>query len=336
MKQRIEYIDLAKGLCISLVVLFHIDQQIDASYTETHIEKALSYFRMPLYYFLSGIFFKNYSGFLDFTIRKTNKLLIPYAFFFLISYLTGMLCHFLGFYEKGIVLEPFKWNLIFEIFTGGSISYNAPIWFLLSLFEINILFYALHRIINNKKFLLLVSLLIGIIFSYTITLNKLPYFIGYTLKYIPFFAIGFTIKDIIINHNQRLSPKYILIPFSCLTLIYGITYIPIYNSPLVSYIAGAIGIAMIMLTANILTKLPVFSYIGRYSIIVLGFHTFLVRPLKFVFSFLPLKPFFLYLIIFICVIVLMRFLIIPASLKLFPSLTAQKDLIHYKHYTKPR
>ena len=43
-KQRIEFIDLAKGLCISLVVLFHIHS------FETTTETALRFFRMPLYY----------------------------------------------------------------------------------------------------------------------------------------------------------------------------------------------------------------------------------------------------------------------------------------------
>lgn len=55
-KQRIEYIDLAKGLCISLVVLYHIHC------FETTTETALQFFRMPLYYFLSGIFFKEYGN----------------------------------------------------------------------------------------------------------------------------------------------------------------------------------------------------------------------------------------------------------------------------------
>ncbi len=57
-KQRIEFIDLAKGLCISLVVLFHIHS------FETTTETALRFFRMPLYYFLSGIFFREYTGLL--------------------------------------------------------------------------------------------------------------------------------------------------------------------------------------------------------------------------------------------------------------------------------
>ena len=110
-KQRIEYIDLAKGLCISLVVLYHIHC------FETTTETALQFFRMPLYYFLSGIFFKEYGGLAIFSIKKVNKLIIPFLFFFLVAYAAGIACHFLHFHERGIIEEPFHWNMIFDIFT---------------------------------------------------------------------------------------------------------------------------------------------------------------------------------------------------------------------------
>ena len=148
-KQRIEYIDLAKGLCISLVVLYHIHC------FETTTETALQFFRMPLYYFLSGIFFKEYGGLAIFSIKKVNKLIIPFLFFFLVAYAAGIVCHFLHFYERGIIEEPFHWNMIFDIFTklghGEDIGYNVPIWFLLSLFEANLLFYLLRTRIKNDK-----------------------------------------------------------------------------------------------------------------------------------------------------------------------------------------
>ncbi len=337
MAQRIEYIDLAKGLCISLVVLFHIGQQIDSPQTVTRTGEVLQYFRMPLYYFLSGMFFKRYSGFIDFSTRKINKLIIPYVFFFLVSYLVGVVCSLLGFYEKGIILEPFKWEIIFELFTGGEISYNAPIWFLLSLFEVNVMFYVLNGFIKDGRLLLLISLALGIAVSYVIVKDSLPYYLERTLRFFPFFAMGFCAKDLVIGHDRRLPKAYIAVALCCCALIYGVTYMDetIKGSPWVRYPVGAIGVAMIMIVSNILGKLPVFSYIGRYSIVVLGFHTFLIRPLKFVFSFFPMPLPCLYVAIFVCVVLLMRFLVIPLSLRLFPCFVAQKDLISCKSGNLP-
>ena len=79
-KPRIEFIDLAKGFCILLVVFHHLQ-----STTETHflIDQYTMACRMPLYFFLSGLFFKPYENFKGFLLRKTNKLLIPFLFFYL-------------------------------------------------------------------------------------------------------------------------------------------------------------------------------------------------------------------------------------------------------------
>ncbi|MBQ6069876.1 MAG: acyltransferase family protein [Bacteroidales bacterium] len=80
-KPRIAYLDLAKGLCISLVVLFHATTYFPIEMPADHALKSM---RLPLYFFLSGCFFKPYSGFIDFLKHKTNKLLIP-LFFGLLS-----------------------------------------------------------------------------------------------------------------------------------------------------------------------------------------------------------------------------------------------------------
>ena len=78
---RIEYIDLAKGFCIILVVLFHCDIYFYHIGYEFNTMVGNT-FRMPLYYFLSGLFFKPYNGFFNFAIRKANKLLIPFLFLY--------------------------------------------------------------------------------------------------------------------------------------------------------------------------------------------------------------------------------------------------------------
>lgn len=60
MKQRIEYIDLMKGVCITLVVMFHSG----ITFHDNLIDPMLRVFRMPLYFFLSGLFFQKIWRFL--------------------------------------------------------------------------------------------------------------------------------------------------------------------------------------------------------------------------------------------------------------------------------
>lgn len=75
--KRIEYIDLMKGICIILIILLHSSVGFHYDY----INDMLKNMRIPLYFCLSGLFFKEYNGFCDFVVRKFNKLIIPYIFF---------------------------------------------------------------------------------------------------------------------------------------------------------------------------------------------------------------------------------------------------------------
>ena len=79
-KQRIEYIDFMKGLCILLIVGRHVLPELYGDF-----DSMLTSFRVPMYYFLSGLFFKTYSGFPDFARRKVNNILVPFVFFYLLA-----------------------------------------------------------------------------------------------------------------------------------------------------------------------------------------------------------------------------------------------------------
>lgn len=64
--KRIEYIDLMKGICIVLIIFIHCG----VTSPSERMNEMLADFRVPLYFFLSGLFFKEYGGFIDFCIRK--------------------------------------------------------------------------------------------------------------------------------------------------------------------------------------------------------------------------------------------------------------------------
>ncbi len=62
--KRIDFIDLAKGVCILMVVSGHCGAPLAIPGWEI--------VRMPLYFILSGLFFKDYGGWIKFFIQKTN------------------------------------------------------------------------------------------------------------------------------------------------------------------------------------------------------------------------------------------------------------------------
>ena len=77
-RQRIPFIDFMKCMCIMLIVMYHIDHDF-FNRILPNLNNALQAFRLPMYYFISGIFFKRYGGFADFTRRKVNNILVPFC-----------------------------------------------------------------------------------------------------------------------------------------------------------------------------------------------------------------------------------------------------------------
>ena len=72
MPQRIVHIDIAKGIGILLVVLAHNGLQAYAPFLHQFIYA----FHMPLFFFLSGMFFKPEVGFLELLKKRFNSLLL--------------------------------------------------------------------------------------------------------------------------------------------------------------------------------------------------------------------------------------------------------------------
>lgn len=137
-KTRIAYIDLLKGVCIVLIVAIHCNLFSE----ERNVAPALTAMRVvPLFFFLSGLFFRPYSGLREFLVRKVNTLLVPYLFFQLAFggglLLTAALTHTLGDYSPVALVRFFTVD-------------NGPLWYLRCLLVINLVYYALDRLIPYK------------------------------------------------------------------------------------------------------------------------------------------------------------------------------------------
>ena len=145
---RIEYIDLTKGLCIILVVLHHIELGFKMSLP---IDRTYLLFFMPLFFLISGMFFKTYSSFRLFIVKKTNTLLVPFLFFYLTT--AVLLPNFLH-YVLGMQMDGVKDWLGYKslyAFIWPEYYYNNPIWFIWCLFIMSLMFYLLLKLSNKAK-----------------------------------------------------------------------------------------------------------------------------------------------------------------------------------------
>lgn len=331
-KKRIDFVDLTKGVCIILVVMAHINGAF-AKFDESSM---VSCFRMPLYFFISGIFFKSYEGFLGFFIRKINKLLIPFTFFYVAAFL---LKYAVWKIAPGVFHLPVQWNEMLVIFHGHDlIKFNPPIWFLIALFNCNILFYMIHFLREKHlKLMFAITLLLGITGFYMGKLHfELPFYIDVAMTALPFYVAGFWIRRynfFLFPHRfDKLIPLFIV---AALTIMYFTATTPgmrtnSYNGNIFQfYIAALAGIFMIMLFCKKVKHIPIVSYLGRYSVITLGIHGPILHfSGQFVSRYIHNE----WILAFTLLLTTLAICIAttPLFLKVIPQVVAQKDLIRFK------
>lgn len=290
-------------------------------------------FRMPLYFFISGFFFKSYEGFGGFLIRKINKLIIPFTFFYVGAFL---LKYIVWRVFPGAFQMPVLWSDLLVVFHKHElIEFNPPIWFLLALFNCNIIFYIVHSLRKRIKLMFLVVTIIGVA---GFTLGKLrielPFYIDVAMTALPFYMGGFWIRryNFFIQAHHFLDKFIVLFIPMALVVLYFFASKPgmrtnSYEGNIVQfYTAGFAGVFMIMLIGKYFRRAPVISYLGHYSVITLCVHAFF---LHFGFKILPrfIHNELALSIVLLLVVLTISLLLTPVFLKIIPQFIAQKDLI---------
>ena len=345
-KGRIEWIDTAKGICISFVVLYHISEVYGGKYIGSDVIQA---FRMPLYFLLSGLFFKKYDGLFDFTKRKCNKILIPYIFFYVTS---SVILPYLIYQISGFCVRGYTSSLglrgVFGIFSEIYTA-NPNIWFLVCLFEVNILFYLITIVGKRPLYILFLSLFIGGIGLYISWHNisdtywkngKGWYYLDSAFSMLPFFYFGWFLRnktDFLYwkNSHKNIAISIVLIVFSILMIHYvgNGKCLPIHNyygnnvwALVELYPYGILGSLSVLSFSRIIKRIPLVSYIGRYSLIVLCTHEYVFQLFAESISHITLNSTIVLWTTFLLSVPTCA-LIIPFFKKAFPYFTAQKDLI---------
>lgn len=135
-KSRNLVLDIMKGIGILLVVIGH---NFD---NNSKIFIYIYSFHMPLFFLLSGYFFKYEHNFKKFINKKTYSIIMPYLYFSLISIIL---------YNMFISSNLYALSTFFfsNRLGMGNIPYNTPLWFLSCLFLISMFYYLIY-IIKNK------------------------------------------------------------------------------------------------------------------------------------------------------------------------------------------
>lgn len=267
--KRVEYIDYIRGLCVTWVVWYHT----------THPEFVDFSFRIPLFFFASGVFFKPYPW-KKFWRKKFNQLIVPFIFFYLIYYVYLIVTNALKYHN----LSSFDYSCIFEVFgtytINGSFVVNPPLWFICALIDLQLLLYISTRAINNKWLLLIIAFIISTLGLFYIQQIPTPFMLGRSLRYFVYYVSGYLFgKSLVAQLDYKYSQIKILSissVFFIMVLYVKLQYdIPFYLHELLDCIEIFSIILLLFVLFRNIYKIPLlypFKYFGLNSYIVFGMH----------------------------------------------------------------
>lgn len=316
-KPRIEFIDLAKGVCILLIVMLHTGFAVEFP--------AIKAMRMPLYFILSGLFFKDYGNYKRFMVKKTNNLIIPFCFFFILGLIPVML------FSHSRIIE----SLVSPLFEPQIV--NTPIWFLLCLFWVNAIYYIYNLMIKDIWIKSVIVILTGV-GGYMLSQHQvyLPLFIGSAFSALPFFYVGILLNETSILYKSVNNPIYTVIALILMGVSIAYCYLrsDVYiefrchqyeGNPVEIFLVSVSMVLGLLMICKSIGWLPIVSYLGRYSVIVLGVHWLFMVNISYLIYILTGYLFNGFLRFM--TVLLLSWLAIPLFRRYAPALTAQSELI---------
>ena len=275
---RIYYFDNVKALLIILVVIGHfIEFSVNSSQMYKCLFVFIYSFHMPLFIFISGLFHKDEhipgKVLTDIIIGVVLKILI---------FLTNLILY---------------GSALFSLFSDSGIP-----WFMFTLAAYEVLAYILRNI--DKKFLLIVSVIIGCFAGYDASIGDFLY-LSRTIVFFPFFVLGLmvnkeTLLKITSKKNLKIISLLMLIGwfacFYCFDSLYKLRYLftggypfDSFSSELIQLYGGffrmlcyivsiAIGFSVLCVVPQ--KKLDFFSSFGTKSIQVYFWHQIILAVLK--------------------------------------------------------
>ena len=284
-KERIGWIDVAKGLAMFLVVLGHNPLPI--------LGVQLLYgLNVPIFFLMSGYTFRTekFPSLFALIKKLAKRILIPYAVMNILSF-------FVYHWVRDMAITPESVNhLIGGAFYGegirGALMFNQPLWFLPCIFVVQVLWYLLDRYTKKTKVLwVLLSSLAGYFIPEVLPV-RLPWGMDVAMTGIVFFSLGRIFSKEKVHEALFIIPSAIGFLF-VLGINIGFNFLNQTMMPFVGmnvdinamvfgnyflfYICAFSGCVAIIYLAKLLSFSRVLSYLGKNTLWVLGLHSIFIQ-----------------------------------------------------------
>lgn len=260
MCERLEYVDIAKGIGIVFVVCSHSDA-LD-----------LMWFMMgvfvPIFYFCSGYTYSMKGTLKGCMKKRFRKLFIPYLFFNIL-----LLCFFLHFSMREIVGVLYSRYCLYPLDVSPNIKFltsgNYPMWFLTSMIVSYLFFYILVLFNKTKYWLLLCYAIL------TILLTRCPILLPWSID-TAFITASFMYVGMLVRNRNFISANLwqvglIAIAYIGLHMIGGEINLSVRmygTSVLIYFVLGCMGSFVVLWGSKFLEG----TYVGKV-LLTLGQHS---------------------------------------------------------------
>lgn len=281
--RRIEYMDIFRGIGIILMIMGHI-------WFGQIFDTFKAAFHMPMFFIISGFFFKHKSkeelSTFEFILKKAKTLLVPYLIFGIFHFL--IYYFILGNHDFKPLFHLLSWN-------NNGLAIAGALWFLSALFIANVIYFIIDRFVHNIYIKLIIILLIAVFGNYLELLHP-PFslsaaFVGVGLMHIGFLLNRFQFtKEISFLLNLKILP-FLALSAITVFLIFVNQHVNmrlgIYSNPLLFWFNAT---AATVLGINLSKKIEaVFSdtilckfliEIGEYSIVFVCLNQLVIQVLS--------------------------------------------------------
>ena len=275
LRDRIEWVDAAKGIGILLVVLGHsLGGMIDSSMLSrsegsAFVVRCIYVFHMPLFFFLAGMFVPRsaHRTFHDYFLNKASVIVYPY---FLWSVLEGSIQYFASRYTNNHIAASDLPKIIFQ-----------PIdqyWFLYTIFLMYMIYWLVyHRRFSNDQFLMF-ALLLYAFEAFGLNIVSWDVFHSFC-SFLIYFALGAKAGEASIFTDLRMlnGVRFLGLAISGYVLIVLAVVIGLSDLPFVHAVFAVAGTVATIALAMLLSRSSVWSsflrILGVYSLEIYVSHT---------------------------------------------------------------
>lgn len=218
-KQRDEYVDVAKGFCMLLVICIH-------SEVFGVIGMPVTFIAVPMFFFLSGFYDRSERSVKSWIVHPFKSLIVPGVIWLIVG-----LCYLalLSYINRGSYTIT---NTLYDPFVG-----NGAVWFLFALFYAKVMLGVLLRFRLPKWCVLILCVGIGCLSP----LQQLPLCLDKGLAALPLYYIGKISYPYIRQTVVRIIPNLLGIAALALFLFHQLTFwIGIYKPNYIVALAAVI------------------------------------------------------------------------------------------------